>query len=75
MINKKFNIEIWKRKNARLAFYWNCDKFEENQVELPKFKSIKNHVCMFCGKANLYTYAVEISPIMMFSQTLNALLL
>ncbi len=31
------NIETWKRKNARLAFDWNTEKFEEYEIDLPAY--------------------------------------
>jgi hypothetical protein len=31
------NIETWKRKNARLTFFWNTEKYEEYEVELPAY--------------------------------------
>jgi hypothetical protein len=40
-IKGAFNIEIWKRKNARLAFFWNTEKFQETEVDLPQYTKIK----------------------------------
>jgi hypothetical protein len=31
------HIETWKRKNARLTFFWYTEKFEEYEVELPAY--------------------------------------
>ena len=40
-IKGAFNIELWKRKNARLSFDWNCEKFEEYEDDLPRYTKIK----------------------------------
>jgi len=36
-----FNVEMWRRKNSKLAFLWNCQKFEEFEVDLPEYTKIK----------------------------------
>lgn len=32
---------MWKRKNATMAFDWNCDKFQEFEVDLPEYTKMK----------------------------------
>ena len=36
-----FFIEAWKRKNARLSFEWNCERFQEQEADLPEYTRIK----------------------------------
>ena len=32
-----FNIEMWRRKNARLSFEWDTNNFQESESELPRY--------------------------------------
>ena len=32
---------MWKRKNARLSFYWKCERFTEHEIDLPEYTRIK----------------------------------
>ncbi len=34
-------IQCWKRKNAELTFYWNCENSQANELELPSYTKIK----------------------------------
>ncbi|XP_070552213.1 anoctamin-7-like [Ptychodera flava] len=37
-------LEIWKRKNARLAYEWDVDTFEDNEPDRPQFYGTKERI-------------------------------
>lgn len=34
-------IQCWKRKNAELTFYWNCENSQANELDLPSYTKTK----------------------------------
>ena len=35
-------LELWKRKNAELAYEWDVEQFEENEPDRPSFSGTKH---------------------------------
>ena len=40
-------LEVWKRKQAELAYQWDVEQFEENEPDRPSFYGTKTRIVCF----------------------------